>query len=706
MRVVMRILIAVLAAIFLVPSYAAARDAASLGDLMVSTSRVPDWYRVPEPDTSGWTEIDVTSQSEVNSVYQPDGTCNAVIAGTSGGNARKASIACMLDNNPGGGVTLLFPAGTYGDFHEGLIANFTTNDIQIMGVGDTTIVEVSGLPSPALGTQKGRCQRPYFGAHGDLPTTTETWITGFTRNTTEIGVVDASVFSVDDWVVLHHDGTANAGLLAGTNLDGTAVECPGGCAPSDHAHYELEEVALVTNVNADTDIITIDRGLRLDYSTWGTNPSVQKFVPRERVGVANLRFKQNSPFVAGPNSGVICMTHTVNSWVKDVKFGPTFHIAILLEARAARNYIAHNQVWDVVCDTSCASSQHYQLSMGAMDNLVHDNICGNASEATEGDLRSTCVMIYLGAKANMVTYNYSSDCSLNTPLGTGKRHIFFHGNFPYENLLEGNVGGTGCRDDIDTRYNHQGPRNTFFRGRSMDHSELTTKAFGLRAHKDDADRLIAIDPNFILNFMSSWYTAAVSCGTGEIAAGSCYPHDYGSSMTHPANWANSTDTAGNAVYEYNIGTDTRSHLDCTSFETPYECCNDVDEAKSPDGCTFGFALHPGAFSLVDNNNLDRNSATAAANGPWSGAGHDLPYSLVNLDADGTSGGWNGANLRPPGWCNEISAWPAVGADVDVMPTSNTIKIPAQRRYDGDACTAWTGGATPTLSGISTSVSRN
>ena len=77
-------------------------------------------------------------------------------------------------------------------------------------------------------------------------------------------------------------------------------------------------------------------------------------------------------------------------------------------------------------------------------------------------------------------------------------------------------------------------------------------------------------------------------------------------------------------------------------------------------------------------NVDNVNSTTV---PFGWASDDLPFSLVTE--------WNNANARPAGWCNEITEWPLMGADVDQLPVASLPKSPAHRIHDGDACTAST-----------------
>jgi hypothetical protein len=656
---------------------AQARDGASLGDLTMSPERVPDWYLVPEPDTSDWRVVDVTDQSQVDAVYGA-GQCGAIEPGTSDTGGRRGKLRCMVDNNPGR-VVLHFPAGTYG-FGGGGIVDFTTDEIDIRGAGPFTVFTASGQGMYTGGDNSDECSLTHVNMMGPDPFSSQNWTSGFTRGTTTIGVSNVSAFSdyqTNPWVVLHHDGTTAS----------VGSECPNPGCPgvTKRKHRELEEVVKIVSISTAANTITVDRPLRIDYNDYGTNPKIYRFSPRQKVGVSNLKIRYEAPYAA---AAMTCMTRTVDSWIRNIQFDGFWNQAVQLKSRAARNFIAGNDAWDPVCPDCGGFTLYVYNIIYARDNLVHDNVCGSTS-ATRGDWHDKCIVLFLGSSGNMVTYNYANKCDRtgSSPNISHSRHIFFHGNFPYENLVEGNVAGEKCYlADYDTRYDWQGPRNTFYRNRSMDHTVQDVKPYGLRSHKDDANKPIATEPNFMLNYVPAMYQNVGGCKSLSSDAyayseGVCGPHDYEVGKTTPHNYY----IGGSAAYEYNIGTDTRSVDQCVGPDNPYTCCTGRGTA-GPDGCTFGFALHPDDVSSINHNNLDRNSGTPAIQGPW--AGHDLPYSMIAE--------WNAPDARPSGWCQEISSWPAVGADVDVMPTSNSTKIPAQRRYDGESCTpgTWSGTLPP------------
>jgi hypothetical protein len=82
------------------------------------------------------------------------------------------------------------------------------------------------------------------------------------------------------------------------------------------------------------------------------------------------------------------------------------------------------------------------------NSLIENNIFQN--------LRS-CVNISRGANRNVFGYNYCRD-NTNTVGNTGS-DVSIHGNFPYLNLVEGNIISKLHLDDY---HGKNGPYNTFF----------------------------------------------------------------------------------------------------------------------------------------------------------------------------------------------------------------------------------------------------
>jgi hypothetical protein len=349
------------------------------------------------------------------------------------------------------------------------------------------------------------------------------------------------------------------------------------------------------------------------------------------------------------------MTKAVDNWVKDVEFDGFWSKAVLLDLHSARNLVMRNYMHDTFIDGGF-TSYPVHLMRASSDNHIHMNYC------TQG---SKCVVIQMGAIGNVITYNYGKYCD------THKRLIFFHGEYPSENLVEANELDTDCNIDYDNWYGIQGPRNTFFRNRVVDHTINDVKPVSIRSHKDKDDDQIAELPNLILNFAPAFYQSRGCKSTDNLPNpgdrnayhdGRCESWDWDGQ-----NYADSGNLYVSPWAERNIGTDTRSVDDCTADQTPYSCCNGFKSGN----CDFGAAFSTN-FVVGNVENYNR----ADPHPGW--AGDSYPYSLVN--------GWNDAGFRPPGWCQEITDWPLMGADVDSLPTANLQKSPAHRLFDGDTCT--------------------
>ncbi|MBC8047808.1 MAG: T9SS type A sorting domain-containing protein [Fimbriimonadaceae bacterium] len=98
--------------------------------------------------------------------------------------------------------------------------------------------------------------------------------------------------------------------------------------------------------------------------------------------------------------------------------------------------------------------------------LIHDNIFNHLRHS---------MLLQAGANGNVVAYNYSTD-----PYWTGvflpsdaAGDLVLHGNYPYANLLEGNIVENIV---IDDSHGKNGPYNTFFRNRAENYGLVMSSA--------------------------------------------------------------------------------------------------------------------------------------------------------------------------------------------------------------------------------------
>lgn len=642
----MKLLALMLAILVPLQAHAVVTD---LGDLDIPSSRIPTWYPISEPDLSGHTNLDVTTDGA---------TASCTNVNNADTNSDATNVQCFIDyaEAQGGPYILGFPSGDYYLVDNDLI-RLKTN-VVLQGVGNTSDWVLAG----GGGFVSGSCNSvSFFVALGTVGASTP-WTGGRSEGDTVLEVTDASIVVSDDWVITQ----ANAGTRYTEN--GGSPNTPGSVDQFQQQQFKV----VSTDTVSSPETITIDRPLRYDYGSSGTN--IRKSNPVTGTGIKD--FELNWTGTTGASTGhTICFKYATENFLIGVDFARWYASVLIMQRGADRNLIYQNRIRGTFHEAPGSSGYGIRANQGPSDNHMHDNIC---------DLDSNkCMVFQENTNGNMFTYNYGKDCD-----GQDERAIFFHGDRPEENLIEGNVVNE-CVIEMDNFYTPQGEYNTFFRNRTetpLLPGDLGEKPRGLQAHQDDTNYSLSLAPNFVLNW-GGWFGNLVGCGSSPHGyfEGVCRHFDFSETGHASPNYA---DPPG--WYERNVGfDDDRSHTDCTADSTPHDCCPAVSypsPGAAVDDCHFGWGLHTSSNTPAENNvdNFDSDTVPGAISSA------DNPYSLMNDT-------WNDVNFRPDGWCNEIATWPAVGSDVDYLvsgdetdPTGNE-KIPAQRRYDGEACTAWTGG---------------
>ena len=611
------------------------RTQASLGALNVPAERVPDWNIVAPTDTRSWPAYNVVTEvGALNSAF--GSSCNPAVLNDGLGD--DGNIQCMINAVAGTSTVLVLPAGRLDILNKGGLR--MPSGVVLRGFGPSSLFHFEGTANFTTNSCKSMTWINFTGTDG----ASTAWTGGYSRGNRVLEVSDASLFAIGDWVRIHMNDDPNL-----TPLNSSAGT-PG------RMEYTVKVAAV--NSTSSPERVTIDRPLRLDYTTAGGR-TVTKVNPITGSGLENFKI-----VTEGSTSGShqVCMKRAVGNWVVNMEVGPYPAIFVFNDRSSARNLMQHNFVHDTTGDQGF-NTYPFSLQYGASDNHVHNNRFTNISKA---------IVIQTGAIGNLVTYNYGRDCSGH------RRLVFFHGEYPSETLVEGNVVDTDCNIDMDNHWGPQGERNTFYRNRSID-DDLNGRPDSIRSHSDDSQMIIATQPNMILNFTPAIYQSlGCKSSPGDYDNGRCDHWDF-----RPGHTGHSTSPGKlyiDAYAERNVGYDVRSADQCVGDNNPYTCCPYNSPAGvTEDSCVFGNSFHT-SLSSSDVENYQRTDPAPS----WSSESY--PYSLAVE--------WNRPDVRPSGWCQEITQWPAIGADVDSLPISALPKMPAHAAYDGDPCTPWDDNGIP------------
>ena len=172
------------------------------------------------------------------------------------------------------------------------------------------------------------------------------------------------------------------------------------------------------------------------------------------VGIECLKIKRTDVDLTANQTSNIFFNYAAFCWVKGIESDSAnfAHISILNSSNievsgsyfhGAFSYGGGGEGYGVVC----------HLSTG--DCLIENNIFKHLRHA---------MLLQAGANGNIYAYNYSLQQQRTELPSDAAADIVLHGNYPYANLLEGNIaqniGG-------DASHGKNGPANVFFRNRAL-----------------------------------------------------------------------------------------------------------------------------------------------------------------------------------------------------------------------------------------------
>lgn len=218
---------------------------------------------------------------------------------------------------------------------------------------------------------------------------------------------------------------------------------------SDWARGTVGQIVRVTEIHEDT--VRIDVPLRLDYPA-NTHPEVQLINPLYGAGIECVKIIRavNDTF----QSSTILMQYTAECYVKGVEIDSCNYAHITLSGSthcSVRNSYLH----DAYDYGGGGKGYGVMVQNTTSDCLIENNIFKKLRHS---------MIIQSGANGNVFGYNYSIEpywTEVSLPANAAG-DLVLHGNYPYANLFEGNIGQQIV---IDDSHGINGPFNTFFRNR-------------------------------------------------------------------------------------------------------------------------------------------------------------------------------------------------------------------------------------------------
>ena len=255
-------------------------------------------------------------------------------------------------------------------------------------------------------------------------------LNGYNKNSKHIMLSDSLIFSAGDMAEIMENG-------APFMTSSWAMDC-------------LGQIVKIDSVNGHN--LYLSTALRMNYVDT-LNPRIRKINPINAVGIQCLKIERLDS--TGSQTSNIYFNYARNCEVFGVEsFMCNFS---QLEINKSTNITIRNSYF------------HHAFSYG--DGGKGYGVC---IQTTSGEcLVENNIFVHLrhamflqsGANGNVFAYNYSkepywTDVSLPS---NSSGDMVLHGNYPYANLFEGNIGQNIV---IDNSHGKNGPLNTFFRNRA------------------------------------------------------------------------------------------------------------------------------------------------------------------------------------------------------------------------------------------------
>lgn len=492
----------------------------------VPVARLTDWSRAGLRDTLP------VSQNYIDF---------ALSGGIGDGVTPNNSVLQTLLSTASGPTVIYFPAGNY---------LFTT----AINLPDGIILRGAGSDQSVLTFNLNGGGANLITISGSSTSVTSTFSTTAVRGSNIIRVANTANFSIGDFVYVKDN-------------DSSIVF-------SSWAYGSAGQVNRIESITGDT--LVLRDALRRNYSL-NKNPIVKKILPASFCGLECLKIDRLDATTS--QTSAVAITYARDCWVKAVESNNCnfAHVEISwsTDIEISGCYFHHAFAYG-------GGGQGYGVAIQyASGNCLITNNCFN-------HLRHS-ILFQAGANGNVASYNYSTDPYWTSFPSNSAGDIVMHGNYPYCNLIEGNITQNIV---VDASHGINGPDNLFFRNRA--------ELYGIVMSTNPASDSVMYVGNEVTNtaFLMGNYTLN---GNGHFQYGnnirgtltpantSLLPEE-SYYLSSPPNWLNSWPGIGTA-YPYNTGTIpakvrfiNQNYTDCNSVITS------VRDEKSEDP-----VIYPNAF---------------------------------------------------------------------------------------------------------------
>ena len=252
--------------------------------------------------------------------------------------------------------------------------------------------------------------------------------------------------------------------------------------------WATQTVGQIVKITAKSgNILTIDVPLRRSY-VGAASLAIRKLEPVRYVGVEELKIKRtvaNPSALASDSYANIRLRYADHCWVESIESDLTDRAHV--DIWGASHIEVTNSYFHDGHDYGGGKAYGVLLQYTSGDCLIENNIFQ--------DLRHS-VLLQAGANGNVVAYNYSREIQYILGYPAYADYVL-HGNYPYANLFEGNIGQWMLADQQGEM---NGPGNTFFRNRVEDvgivNSDVDTDSMVLVGNEITGDGLSSIFVNY------------------------------------------------------------------------------------------------------------------------------------------------------------------------------------------------------------------
>lgn len=341
-------------------------------------------------------------------IPSPDFIVNVKSYGALGdGSACDGAVSSAVSALGGGPGVVFFPAGTY------LLQNNLTLPYGVVFRGERATNT----------TLRFSCDNNCITVSGSLSGDAQAITSGYTNHSSVLMVPTGSVFQAGDFVEIKESNDP-------------------GYSWSTWAGDTVGQMASIQSVSGNQ--LTLQTPLRLDYQA-SLTPKIQKSVPTTQVGFENLKFERlNGSNYVTDNKMTILFDRAADCWVRGCEFYNGFggHVGFYVSTRID---ITGNDFHHAFSYSGGGNGYGVRLESRTGEVLVENNLFYSLRHS---------ILFQVGANGNVVAYNYSYAGA------AGLSDITMHGNFPFANLIEGNI----CEFiHLDNSHYESGPHNTFLR---------------------------------------------------------------------------------------------------------------------------------------------------------------------------------------------------------------------------------------------------